>query len=106
MATTPYPYGELDLAQDSIRLLRIQKGWPIDDVVCQLFESYPDQERGPAYKALSYTWGGLEHKCPGGMSRVLVDGHHIKITENLYAALQQIRRHDYDTTLWVDCYLH
>lgn len=102
MATTTYPYLPLDLGLDSIRLLHIQKGWGPDDVVCQLFESFPDQERGPDYKALSYTWGGLQHKSQGGEPRVLIDGHHIEMTENLYAALRQIRCHDCDVTIWVD----
>ncbi len=52
MAPTTYPYPQLDLAGNSIRLLRIQKGWPMEDVICQLSESYPGQELGPAYKAL------------------------------------------------------
>ncbi|KAK3291904.1 heterokaryon incompatibility protein-domain-containing protein [Chaetomium fimeti] len=102
MATTTYPYSPLVLGPNSIRLLHIQKGWGPDDVVCQLFESFPDQGRGPAYKALSYTWGGLQHRFQGGEPRVLIDGYHIKMKENLYTALRQIRCHDRDVTLWVD----
>ncbi|KAK4100880.1 heterokaryon incompatibility, partial [Parathielavia hyrcaniae] len=90
------------LTEDSIRLLRVQKGWSTDDIICYLFESYPDQERGVAYKALSYTWGGLMHMPTAGLPKVLVDGYELELTENLYTSLGHIRCHDLDVTLWVD----
>jgi hypothetical protein len=98
----PYPYTPLEATDDSIRLLHIQKGCGTDDIVCQLWESYPDQERGVEYKALSYTWGGSMHTPAPGLPKVLVDGCEIDITENLHSALRHIRRQDRDVTLWVD----
>jgi hypothetical protein len=97
-----YPYSPLEPTDNSIRLLHIQKGWSTEDIICQLFESYPDQERGVAYKALSYTWGGSMHTPVPGLPKVIVDGYEIEITKNLYSALLQIRRHDRDVPLWVD----
>jgi hypothetical protein len=104
MASTTYPYSRLDLAKNSIRLLTIQGGGPFGDVICRLFESYPDQDRGPAFQALSYHWGDVEHDPhpDAFMPRVLVDGCQVKMTESLYAALRQIRHLDHDVTLWVD----
>jgi hypothetical protein len=98
----PYPYTPLEPTDNSIRLLHIQKGCGIDDIVCQLWESYPDQERGVAYKALSYTWGGSMHTREPGLPTVLVDGCEIELTENLHSALRHIRCQDRDATLWVD----
>lgn len=99
MAT--YTYRPLDLTEDSIRLLRIQKGGWRDDILCQLFEACP----WLTYTALSYTWGGLEHAPTGPeqLPRVVVVGHEFKpLTGNLYEAVRHIRRPDRDVTLWVD----
>ncbi|KAK4126288.1 hypothetical protein N657DRAFT_567473, partial [Parathielavia appendiculata] len=54
-------------------------------------------ERGVAYPALSYTWGGSMHTPTASFPRVLLE-----VTENLYSALHHIRCHDRDVTLWVD----
>ncbi|KAK4043350.1 heterokaryon incompatibility protein-domain-containing protein [Parachaetomium inaequale] len=100
MAT--YPYSPLDLNEPSIRLLHIRKGWWAEDIICQLCEAFADQERGVPYRALSYNWGVLQHKHEAGIPRVIVDGHEIGLTQNLYAALRYIRRPDQDVILWVD----
>ncbi|KAL2200445.1 heterokaryon incompatibility protein-domain-containing protein [Corynascus similis CBS 632.67] len=98
----PYPYSPLDLGRPSIRLLRIQQGEWFDDIICQLFESCADEEEGVPYRALSYTWGGCQHRPVEGLPRVLVDGHEIGLTENLYNALRHIRPRNRDLILWVD----
>ncbi|KAK4244284.1 heterokaryon incompatibility protein-domain-containing protein [Corynascus novoguineensis] len=98
----PYPYSPLDLGRPSIRLLRIQQEEWFDDIICQLFEACGDEEEGVPYKALSYTWGGSQHRPVEGLPRVLVDGHEIGLTQNLYIALRQIRPRNRDLILWVD----
>ncbi|KAK3292342.1 heterokaryon incompatibility protein-domain-containing protein [Chaetomium fimeti] len=100
MAT--FPYTPLDLSESSIRLLYIRKGWPGEDIICELCESYLQTEKGIPYKALSYNWGGLQHEPQPGLPLVLVDGHQISLTENLYSALRHIRRPDQNIFLWVD----
>lgn len=95
---TTFVYSPLDPTTDTIRLLQIEKGARSDRIRCRLFESYPeDQKRGTTYKALSYTWGG-----PGSELSTEINGHSLEVKENLYSALQEIRRYDLDVTLWVD----
>jgi hypothetical protein len=97
-----FTYKPLDLDELSIRLLYIRKGWPREDMVCELCESYSDPEKGIPYKALSYNWGGIQHEPRAGIPRVFVDGHEVSLTENLYTALWHIRRPDQNIFLWVD----
>lgn len=94
---TKYIYSQLDPTTDTIRLLQIERGWPSDPINCRLFDSYPDQERGPAYKALSYTWGEPEPKFS-----IHIDGYQFCVSENLYSALKDIRRPNLEITLWAD----
>lgn len=99
---TGFQYSPLDASENCIRLLRIERGYWCDDIVCWLFESFPGQARGPAYKALSYTWGGGKHKQGGPESRVLIDKHEFGVSENLFSALRQIRRGNQEVTIWID----
>jgi hypothetical protein len=100
MAT--YPYSPLDLGELTIRLLRIEKGWGSHDIICHFADAFSHQDKGVPYKALSYTWGGLQHTPGGKCPQVLVDGHAIDVMENLYSALRHIRSPDTDVMLWVD----
>lgn len=91
-------YRPLDYDQDSIRLLRILQGERNNPISCELFHSYRDEERGIAYKALSYTWGN----GPRPTGRLHVDGSECHISENLLSALEHIRLPKEDVILWVD----
>ena len=52
----------------------------------------------PHYVALSYTWG-----LPGVAYRILLNGQHFSIRQNLHNALEQIHRSNLvDQYLWVD----
>jgi hypothetical protein len=52
----------------------------------------------PRYAALSYTWGS-----PGDAHRILLNGQHFPIRQNLYDALQQVQSSKLvDQYLWVD----
>ncbi|KAH6651851.1 heterokaryon incompatibility protein-domain-containing protein, partial [Truncatella angustata] len=99
-----FPYTPLNAAEKSIRILRIQMGYWRDDIVCFLVESYASQEEGFGYNALSYTWGGLEHTLDGveHPPHIFLDWHKFEVGENLYWAIQYIRRADKDVYLWVD----
>ncbi|KAI5467693.1 heterokaryon incompatibility protein-domain-containing protein [Mariannaea sp. PMI_226] len=99
-----FQYRELDLAKDSIRILRIAKGSFLDDISCELIETLPNTEEWPTYYALSYTWRGLE-QTPGGpnhLPHVFVNGHRFNTTESLCLALYHIRSLDEDVYLWAD----
>lgn len=102
MSTFPYP--PLDLDQNSIRLLHVNKGaWP-RDVHCSLVEAttYPDE--AVPYKALSYTWGAVEggegQQLP--LPRIFVNNRLFPATDNLRMALSHIQDPNHDTMLWAD----
>lgn len=84
--------------------MRVQKGWPCDDIECWLFESLTGKDNVATYNALSYTWGRDQTgvKDLGIKSFVFVNGKRFDISENLYSAIRQIRQDDRDITLWVD----
>lgn len=73
--------------------------WGFHDV---LFLFFFDLETGIPYKALSYNWGGFQHEPRKGVPKVLVDGHQINLTQNLYSALRHVRRPDQNIFLWAD----
>jgi hypothetical protein len=52
----------------------------------------------PQYEALSYTWGGSRH----GRMICLNNKYTLPITDNLYNALQRLRRRKTIRTLWID----
>lgn len=65
-------------------------------LVCKLVETRLGET---GYQALSYAWGSPTlskeiHKCSSNSN--------LRITRNLYQALQVLRRHDSILTLWVD----
>ncbi|RYP61914.1 hypothetical protein DL770_009681 [Monosporascus sp. CRB-9-2] len=84
----------------SIRLLRLL---PHEDenagIQCQLFE-YSLQGLGEGahlYEALSYVWGSSSsHR------NVSVNGHDIRVTANLHAALLHLRDRCFERIIWVD----
>lgn len=95
-----YPYTPLKLPGNSIRLLRINKGKWINDIECELIETFMGPENGCPYKALSYTWGGLDHTpC---QTRLRINGLEVSVKESLYTAVHHIRCSDQDVYLWVD----
>ncbi|KAM0186541.1 hypothetical protein ACHAPI_011620 [Fusarium lateritium] len=102
MSTFPYP--PLDLAQNSIRLLHIQKGaWP-GDVYCSLTKATTDPDEAVPYKALSYTWGAVEgeYSIQLPLPRIFVNNQVFLATDNLRMALGLIRHPNHDTLLWAD----
>ena len=94
---TEYPYSFLSPDENMIRILRIARGKRSDPITCKLFDTYPSQDKGLGYKALSYTWGGSVQT-----HRIYVDGYEFGVTENLFSALCEIRCQDQDVMLWVD----
>lgn len=78
-------YQNLPNPATSIRLLRIEPGWPTDPLSVQL-TVVPDRNTAPSYDALSYVWGKDLSPDP-----ILCNGSSITITANLDAALRALR---------------
>jgi hypothetical protein len=67
-------------------------------IKCELFEYALQTSRSThLYEALSYVWGDPDKTLP-----ILVHGHRMNVTINLYAALLQLRNHSIERILWVD----
>lgn len=102
MSTFPYP--PLDLDQNSIRLLHVNKGvWP-KDVYCSLVEATTNPDEAVPYKALSYTWGDVEGEKAHQLQlpRIFVNNQLFPATDNLRMALSHIQDPNYDIMLWAD----
>ncbi|KAJ4318481.1 hypothetical protein N0V84_006806 [Fusarium piperis] len=78
-------YQNLPNPETSIRLLRIEPGWPADPLSVHL-TVVPDRNTAPTYDALSYVWGKNLSPDP-----VLCNGSSITITANLESALRALR---------------
>jgi hypothetical protein len=94
-----YCYSPLLLAGDSIRLLRLKPAEDKSaDIHCELFEYVlHDFSTVHLYEALSYVWGSSEKK-----RRVFMYSCSFDVTDNLYAALLELRHHTMERTMWVD----
>ena len=93
-----YRYAPLN-SSDDIRLLRLLPGRGNDSIACVLIHTTcsPNFDvKVTAYEALSYTWG------PKIMHTINCDGAALSISENLWLALQRLRRGDSERLLWVD----
>ncbi|RDW63304.1 hypothetical protein BP6252_10849 [Coleophoma cylindrospora] len=103
---TTYKYTPINLEEPSFRLVRLNKGWPSDDIHCEIFHAWRpvskddnpyEADAGVPYEALSYTWGSTETNA-----KITANGCIMSITENLYVALQHIRSKTEDRILWID----
>jgi hypothetical protein len=72
----PYKYEEIKV-QRTVRLLRIKKGWPPQEIECK-FENF-HLGTPKSYEAISYVWG----TSPDTES-ILLDGDHLTITKSAY----------------------
>lgn len=108
----PYEYRPLDVSCDNIRLLAVYNSDNDDDVVtCRLVTASIVGNASGAiydgevteYKTLSYAWGD-----PTATEIIRIDGHEFSVTQNLNAALRNIRkqnprpesREDWCPTFW------
>lgn len=92
-----YKYEPLDLESPAIRLLRLHHG-VASDISCELFQAELHQRQDSvSYEALSYTWGSSDLS-----KSIRVNGHMMKITQNLHEALLHLRKEDEDRILWID----
>ena len=96
--TAEFTYSRaLSLADDPqlIRLLCVNPGQKHDPIVCTL--EYATAESSIHYEAVSYCWGGQS-------STILIDCDEqpLLITENLNAAIVNVRRNDECLLIWAD----
>jgi hypothetical protein len=90
------PYRPLNKDAREIRLLRLEPGTFEDDLHISL--EVVSLDHRPNYEALSYVWGTIRSPRP-----ILVNGHPMKITENLDCALRYLRyREAFPRVLWID----
>ncbi|KAM0462344.1 hypothetical protein ACHAPV_003818 [Trichoderma viride] len=93
-----YQYDLLDLGRPAIRLVRLLPGSDSDQITCELFQAFLNQEDEIIpYEALSYTWGSAE-----APKHIIVNGKILAVTKNLHQALQQLRGKVQDRILWID----
>jgi hypothetical protein len=83
------------LSESTIRLLQLEPGSGDDPIRCSMVVK--SLGRGVIYNALSYTWGDSNTK-----QEIFCDGLRLDITQNLHAALRQLREDDRTQLLWVD----
>lgn len=70
----------------SIRLLRLDHDADHEPITCYL-QTIDHYDAAPIYHCLSYCWGSETETAA-----ITCDGHRLAITQNLHAALRQIRR--------------
>lgn len=93
MSTQTYTYTELQ--SFDLRLLTIEPGDQQVSVKCHVFKR---PEQLPPYYALSYVWGDSSR-----MKTILLGERSFQVTENLHAALQQLRSNNpIQTYYWID----
>jgi hypothetical protein len=98
-----YEYPPLSIELQSFRLLCLlpaeNESTKTTRIRCRLAE-YSLQDSGksiPLYDALSYTWDG-----PAKPRSIFINEQKLAVTENLYAALLQIRDRGLNQIIWID----
>jgi hypothetical protein len=93
---SPYEAYPLQSHEEAIRLLLLQPGrW--DETISCKFKIISLKDPHPAYEALSYVWGD-QKDC----EEIGLEGHTVKVTNNLFKALRRLRRAGDIRTIWVD----
>ncbi|RGP73998.1 het domain-containing [Fusarium sporotrichioides] len=92
----PSLYDRLDPDQDRMRLLQIKEAAnDSDPITCVLSQDiFGDR---PKFDALSYMWG-----CDKAEQKITLNGHEFSIRQNLWDALQYLRKHCHRRYYWID----
>ncbi|KAK8080232.1 hypothetical protein PG997_008050 [Apiospora hydei] len=88
-------YSPLDTKRKQIRLLHLLPGSWEDPVSCATSNAFVSDN--PVFESLSYAWGD-----PSVTRPVLLNGHAIAVTVNLFAALRRLRYRTLARLLWAD----
>jgi hypothetical protein len=94
LGDTSFRYVELDIEESEIRLVRIlpDNGSAIH---CELLHTSLENPR--SYIAISYAWGDVDET-----RSIILDGHELPITENLWQALKRLRSRSFPVVVWAD----
>lgn len=91
-----YRYQPFDLTRRQVRLISLKPGPEDSPIECDL--QVFDQDRPPAYIALSYTWGPAKPTA-----YILIGGQQLEIRQNLYDFLMCYRNDATNTHyIWID----
>ena len=96
--TQSLQYTPLDRSRRSIRLIVILPGSPHAAIRCHI--KTVDLEAGPAYSAISYTWG---NKCKTSLV-LWINGQPCGVRPSLWAMLQALRDPVQPLTCWIDAF--
>lgn len=93
-----HQYQPLEPGKHDLRVLTIEPSLPVNRIRCTLRNmSLADATADDGFKALSYCWG------PSSRRRTaILDGTRVSVTDNLYAAMHQLRRHNKPVMIWID----
>ncbi|KAF2135425.1 uncharacterized protein K452DRAFT_260697 [Aplosporella prunicola CBS 121167] len=89
-----FVYEALSTTDRQIRLVEILPGGWHDEISCTLRTVFLDNN--PEYETLSYVWG--DRKLT---KAVCINGHVVKVTENLWIAMRRLRQ-NVQRTFWID----
>lgn len=100
-ASSPVPpetfkYSALQQDQDCTRLVRVEPAEKDDDPISCTIVNVAFGDR-PEYQALSYMWGDDTDKV-----KILLNGAEFRVTQNLFDALQFLRRVTDRRPVWID----
>ena len=93
-------YEPLNLSNNEIRIINLSPGNFEDEIYCTAQTISLDtlsENLEKIYEALSYTWGTSEKR-----KTIYLNGKPLKVTLNLYVALQYLRYPSKSRCLWVD----
>ncbi|KAH9214225.1 heterokaryon incompatibility protein-domain-containing protein, partial [Leptodontidium sp. 2 PMI_412] len=88
-------HNEIPMYKRNIRLLRILKGGPADEVTCRLVVVSLDDPG--EFEAISYVWGN-----PSKKKWIVVDGLNLNITKTAYDIIHRRRSIFEDRFIWID----
>ncbi|ODA77772.1 hypothetical protein RJ55_06374 [Drechmeria coniospora] len=92
----PYASRPLDDETDSIRLVTVESDLNVDGLLCCRLRTTTFGSK-PVYEALSYRWGDETLR-----KTIVVDGFAFDVTENLWHALEEMRRKPRKAPIWID----
>ncbi|MCJ1392041.1 hypothetical protein MMC18_004908 [Xylographa bjoerkii] len=84
------------LQENEIRIVSLEPGYLGSPVFCSLVYDHLDALESP-FEALSYTWGD-----PTVTTDIVCNGTTAPVTQNLFSALQALRKADYHRLAWID----
>lgn len=91
-----FSYQPLSQNIDCTRLIQIKDSVKNGDpIVCEMTEALFQDK--PKYEALSYMWGDSPTR-----NSIIINGNEFKVKQNLYDALQYLRKRKAGTLYWID----